>query len=385
MRNVLSGALALLASCALFACGGSEPAAQPTSPMVVAGPANNGPLPLLDQDGGAIATPTPPADPPKQSFPPPRPVTISLVSSADDATDKELKAGDDAFEADDLKSADQHYQAAQKASPKRAAPIVGLARVKMAKENAPYDFGAAKGNAAITAAAKDLTKAAKMEPSLGAAQVELGRALLLLGDAKGEINSLKKGVALLPNEPEAHSTLGVAWLALGHPDEALAEMGQAAKLDPGNAARHGNYGTTLLMRGQTKEAIEEYKTAAAIDDKDARTHSDLGTALLGDNQVVAAIPELTKATTLDPDHATYHSNLGYALQIEGKMQQAEDEYRRAIKLDSKLASAWINLATLLAKDPKRRGEAKSALEQAKAIDPTDPRVKANLEELEQLK
>ncbi len=379
MKNVALSALAVLA----LACGGSELASQPVSPALVAPPAN-GPLPLLDQDGGTVAAPKPPAAA-KSSYPPPRPVTISLASAADDAVDQELKAGDGAFEADDLPNAEKHYRAAQKAAPKRAAPLVGLARVRMAKQNVSYDFGVAKGNVEIAAAANDLKKTVKMEPMLGAAQVELGRALLLLGDAKGAIDSLKKGVVLLPSEPEAHSTLGVAWLATGHPEEALGEMAQAAKLDPGNAARHGNYGTTLLMRGQTKEAIEEYRAAAAIDDKDARTHSDLGTALLGDNQVIAAVPELQMATTLDPDHATYHSNLGYALQIEGKLQQAEGEYRRAIKLDPKLASAWINLATLLAKDPKRRGEAKAALEQAKAIDPTDPRVKANLEELEQLK
>lgn len=378
MRRVALGALALLA----LGCGGSEPAPQPVSPTLVAPPAN-GPLPLLDQDDGGAAAPQPSAAA-KPSYPPPRPVTISLASPAGDAVDQELRAGDDAFEADDLPSAEKHYRAAQKAAPKRAAPLVGLARVRMAKQNVPYDYGAAKGNAEILAAAVDLKKAARLEPSLGAAQVELGRALLLLGDAKGAIDSLKKGVSLLPNEPEARSTLGVAWLATGHPDEALGEMAQAAKLDPGNAARHGNYGTTLLMRGRTKEAIEEYRAAAAIDDKDARTHSDLGTALLGDNQVMAALPELQTATTLDPDHATYHSNLGYALQIEGKLQPAEDEYRRALKLDPKLASAWINLATLLAKDPKRRGEARAALEQAKAIDPTDPRVKANLEELDAL-
>ncbi|MBL9112023.1 MAG: hypothetical protein JNM74_22250, partial [Myxococcales bacterium] len=59
-------------------------------------------------------------------------------------------------------------------------------------------------------------------------------------------------------------------------------------------------------------------------------------------------------------------------------------YREAIRLDDKLASAWINLATVLAKDPKRRKEARSALEKARALDPQDPRVTANLEELDAL-
>ena len=138
------------------------------------------------------------------------------------------------------------------------------------------------------------------------------------------------------------------------------------------------------MRGKTQDAISEYQAAVAIDDSDARAHSDLGTALLGDNQVTRAIPELRRAIALDPKRATFHSNLGYALQIEGKLADAESEYRESLKVDPGLASAWINLATLLAKDPKRRGDARAALEKARAIDPTDPRVKANLEELDAL-
>jgi Flp pilus assembly protein TadD len=328
-----------------------------------------------------VATPPAIAAP---KYPPPKPTTISLASPAGDACDIELKAGDDAFEANDLDGSQNHYLAAKKAGSKRSGPLVGIARVKIAKQNVAYDFAAAKGNAEITSAVKDLRAAAKMDPAFGPAQVELGRALLLLGDAAGAIDALKKGATLLPTDPEAHSALGVAWLATGHGDEAASEMGKAAQLDPGSAARHGNYGTTLLMRGKTQDAISEYQAAVSIDDSDARAHSDLGTALLGDNQVVRAIPELRRAIALDPKRATFHSNLGYALQIEGKLPDAEGEYQNAIKLDSKLASAWINLATLLAKDPKRRSEARAALEKAKAIDPTDPRVKANLEELDAL-
>jgi cytochrome c-type biogenesis protein CcmH/NrfG len=59
-------------------------------------------------------------------------------------------------------------------------------------------------------------------------------------------------------------------------------------------------------------------------------------------------------------------------------------YREAIRLEPKLASAWINLATALSRDPKTRGEARKALETAQKIDPSDPRVKANLEELDAL-
>ena len=113
-------------------------------------------------------------------------------------------------------------------------------------------------------------------------------------------------------------------------------------------------------------------------------HSDLGTALLAQNEIPRAVRELERAIALDPARATFRSNLGYALQIEGKLADAIAQYRESIRLDPKLASAWINLATALARDPKTRKEARAALEKAKALDPTDPRVKANLDELDAL-
>jgi Flp pilus assembly protein TadD len=139
-----------------------------------------------------------------------------------------------------------------------------------------------------------------------------------------------------------------------------------------------------MMAGRTKEAIAEYETHARIDDGDARAHSDLGTALLGTEDLARALSELERAVSLDPRRATFHSNLGFALQQAGRVDRAVTEYREALRLDPKLASAWINLATALARDPKSRGEARTALERARTLSPGDPRVTANLGELDAL-
>jgi Flp pilus assembly protein TadD len=159
---------------------------------------------------------------------------------------------------------------------------------------------------------------------------------------------------------------------------------RARELDPGSAARRGNLGTVLFMRGRVADAIKEYEIEVRLLPDDARARSDLGTALLAQSDFTRAIPELRKAIQLDPKRATFRSNLGYALQLSGKSSEAIVAYREAIQLDPKLSSAWINLATSLARDPKTRGEARQALKTAAGLDPTDPRVKANLEELDAL-
>jgi len=136
------------------------------------------------------------------------------------------------------------------------------------------------------------------------------------------------------------------------------------------------------MVGRTKEAVAEYEARVGMDDADAKAHSDLGTALLGTSDLERASSELRRAVQLEPGRATFHSNLGYALQQAGRFDDATAEYREALRLDATLVSAWINLGTVLARDPNRLAQARGALEHARSLAPDDPRVKANLEELD---
>jgi Flp pilus assembly protein TadD len=136
------------------------------------------------------------------------------------------------------------------------------------------------------------------------------------------------------------------------------------------------------MVGRTKEAVAEYETRVSMDDSDAKAHSDLGTALLATADLERASSELRRAIELEPDRATFHSNLGYALQQAGLFDAAMVEYHNALRLDATLVSAWINLGTVLARDPGKRTEARAALEHARSLAPDDPRVKANLDELD---
>src|SRR5260370_1237609 len=338
---------------------------------------------------------TAPASPPNQatassvaapaaSSPPPHAMTIRLSSGNSDSGDAEVAAGDEAFERGDLAQASKYYEAARILAPKNVAPRVGVARVRLALASVPLDYGSAKGSKEVAAAAAELAMAVKAAPSFGPGYVELGRARLLLGDASGAVEALETAARLLPDEPEAHSQLGVAWLATGHADRAVSELARAVELDPSSAARHGNLGTALLMVGRTKEAVAEYEVRVRMDDGDARAHSDLGTALLGTQDLPRALSELQRAVALDPKRPAFHSNLGYALQQLGRMDAAIAEYRDALRLDPNLVSAWINLGTVLARNPTARAQAREALVRAQALSPGDPRVKANLDELDAL-
>ena len=318
------------------------------------------------------------------SLPAPKKTTVSLSRTGDAELDAALAPGDEAFEAGDLAKADAAYASAKVLRPKRVAGAVGLARVRVARAAPSLGYAAADKNKDVASAARDLAAAAKAEPGFGPALLEHGRALLLLGDAPGAEAALAKALAALPDEAEAHSALGVALLAAGKSEQAVVSLTKARDLDPGSAARRGNLGTVLFMRSRVPEAIKEYEVQVLLAPEDARAHSDLGTALLASQEMTRAEAELRRAIALDPQRATFRSNLGYALQLQGKLREAVTEYREALRLDPKLVSAWVNLATALSRDPATRAEARRALESAKKLDPTDPRVKANLEELDAL-
>ena len=364
------------------ACGGAqaEPVKQPPT-----GPTTTVTVEPPNDDAGALASQADAeVQPPPESLPPAKPTTIRLASAVGDAVDQELDRGDAAFEKNAFDDARVHYEAARKAGPKRAGPLVGIARVRIAKSNAPLDYGASKGNAEVTSAVRDLKAALALQTDNGPAYAELGRAQLMIGDADAALASLRRGAELLPNEAEAQSALGVALLATGRKDEALTALQRAVSIDAGSPPRHGNLGTVLLMVGRVNDAVHEFEIQARLGDGDARAHSDLGTALLAQNQIPRATSELERAVQLDGTRPSYLTNLGYAYQLIGRRADAIAKYRQALHVDDRFASAWIDLATALAQDPKTRAEARAALMTAQKIDASDPRVKANLEELDAL-
>lgn len=350
----------------------------------VAACADDAGAPAVVKDATLSSAPDAGASSSEAPLPPPKPATIALRGKANDAVDAELTAGDAAFEANDLAGAKKHYDAAKKLDPKRPGPAVGLARVRVAQTGLPYDVGSGKGNAEITLAIKELRAAVAQDDGFGPAHAELGRTLLLAGDPDGALTALRRATALLPDDAEVHSALGGALLSVGKKDESLAPLQRAAALDPGRSERHGNLGTVLLLMGRVADAVKEYELQVRIAGNDARAHSDLGAALLALPDVPRGTRELERAVQLDGTHASYHTNLGYAYQLGGRRPDAIREYREALRLDDKFVSALIGLATALAQDPKTRPEARAALEKARLVDPKDPRVTANLEELDDL-
>src|SRR5512143_1452254 len=135
----------------LLSCAASAPATKPPE-TVTEPPATTTTVNVTDA-GAPIAFAAAEAGTPAPSdvLPPAKPTTIPLTTTNDTPEARELRAGDEAFEKGDWAGAQQHYEAAKKAAPTHVAAKVGIARARIAKTGAALDYGAAKGNAEVTA------------------------------------------------------------------------------------------------------------------------------------------------------------------------------------------------------------------------------------------
>ncbi|MFO0548988.1 MAG: tetratricopeptide repeat protein [Polyangiaceae bacterium] len=323
------------------------------------------------------------ASAPPTAEPAPLPRPRGLARKDGSAADESLLKGDAAYESGDFAVAEDAYRKAMQLAPKDPAPIVGLARSRLAKENVPVDFNSAPKDATLAAMIKELARAVKLDDRYAPAHLELGRALLVQGKAKEALASIDRALELDGSDPEAHSARGVGLLASGDIDGATKELARAAELDPNSAARQSNVGTALLASGRVDEAIAAYRRALALAPNDPGTLNDLGTALLAQAKPDEAIPFLEKAGELQPKSGILRQNLAYAHHLKGEFDKAESLYREALALDDTLISAWVNLGNLLAQRGKL-ADARAAYEHAAKVDATDPRVQTAFAELDEI-
>lgn len=226
-----------------------------------------------------------------------------------------------------------------------------------------------------------LQKAAELLPDDAAAQSNLGRALLSIGQLDGAVMRFRLALALNPNLADVHNSLGAALRELGYLDDAIASYRQALQLDPEFAVAHSNLGTALhdlgqlvaaaashrraleivpdfaeahrnlgaVLRdlGQFDDAVASYRYALELKPNLAAAHDDLGTVLREHQQLDAAVASHRRALEIDPEFVRAHSNLGIALHKLGQIDAAQASFRRALEIEPDFAPAYNNLGGTL--------------------------------------
>jgi TolB-like protein/DNA-binding winged helix-turn-helix (wHTH) protein/Tfp pilus assembly protein PilF len=134
---------------------------------------------------------------------------------------------------------------------------------------------------------------------------------------------------------------------------AITRAAKAVELDPGFAAAY-----VLLARATIRSA--EFEVTA---DRPQR----MAIALQQAQQW------LQRALALDPNDSRAYVERAYLTAFHDTVA-AEKDYRRALELNPNDADAYEGLATILADDPARRGAAVVAIDQARKLNPLEPRL-----------
>lgn len=363
--------LLALAGCTAPAASPKEPVAELASPPLVAAP----------RSAGAVSAATTGAAPAKAMVPLLERTGVARGDAS--PADALLAEGDAELEGESWEKAMTAFQGARGRDAKNARPLVGLARAYLGKDKIVHDVNG-QGETKLTAKAEAaLREAAALDPGDALPHLDLGRLLLVRGDAPRALEELRRAVELGEKSSGTLGALGVALVAVGRADEAIPPLARAAELDPTTASHHGNLGKALLSRGRTEEAIVALSRATTLDPDNPRTLSDLGAAFLAAELVDRAIPLFERSIAKDAKRPAVHTNLAFARIQKGDLAGGVASAKAAIALDAGFASAWINLGIAQAR-LKQFGDARKSFLKAEALDGSDPRPKVNLKELAEM-
>jgi tetratricopeptide (TPR) repeat protein len=213
--------------------------------------------------------------------------------------------------------------------------------------------------------------ALKLDDKNFTANYQLGRFLLLSGDAKvfNEAAALfRRALELDPRRSEVRFDLLTVYRLLGDLPNAIAQLNLLQDARPADARVTYADGLLASDRGDMKAATTSFQQALAKDPNLFGAWQDLGMAYLKQNawqQAAEAFAELAKRRS-DSVEAAYL----YALSLynTGRSTEAEREARRALRLDAGAAAAHTLLGIILASRGGADLEAIESLTQAVALD-----------------
>ncbi len=220
--------------------------------------------------------------------------------------------------------------------------------------------------------------AIRIAPALARAHLNLGNALLGMGDLPGALQAFRSAIKHKPDYAGAYYNIGNALLGNGQLDEAVANYRRALEIKPDYAEVHCGLGVAQKNLGQLDNAITSFQMAIQLDPGLAEAHINLtrilqdllaaGNAFLDKGKFDAAINGFQRALEIKADYAEAHFWLGLTLQDMGQLDKAAASYRRALDNKSELVEAHNNLGRVL-QETGRLDEAEASYRRALAIRP----------------
>jgi tetratricopeptide (TPR) repeat protein len=199
----------------------------------------------------------------------------------------------------------------------------------------------------VEEAEQTLRRSIAIDPNDAKAWTQLGLLLLQKSRTKDAIGAFEKATEADPNYFEAWSNLGEATLQGGDATLAEGALRTALDLRPNSAQAHSNLATLLAATYRMEEADFQFQAALRYQPDDARIHFQYGMALARARRLPEAQTQLQQSVEQNPGDAESHHSLGLILDTQGNGARAIEEYRSAVQLRPGYALANLSLGWAL--------------------------------------
>jgi tetratricopeptide (TPR) repeat protein len=198
------------------------------------------------------------------------------------------------------------------------------------------------------------------------AQVNLGLALLELGDRARALRCLRRAIELAPDDADAHFRLAQA-LGEGEADAARAELETTLRLAPDHAEATSALAAAAAARGDAAEAVRLYRRAIALRPVSYPARAGLAALLEKRGELDEAAQHLEVALNVETTAAAPRRELADLERRRGRAAAAVAQYRKLLWLGpDPAAQRWLAWLLATAPDDAVR-DGRQALEFARAL------------------
>ena len=180
-------------------------------------------------------------------------------------------------------------------------------------------------------AVRQLTEAARLDPTLQSTWRSLVDLRLELGDASGAVNAIRGLLALVPGDRSMQGRLVLALSWSGDHDAAV-EAYQMHRLLDWHFDLRANPAAILHAQGHIAPAADLLRSRIAEQPHDATLWLHLGCTRQAQGHLDTAIACYREALKGDPELVAAHRKLAFALDSIGELEDAIGHYQRAAEL-----------------------------------------------------
>ncbi|GAB4284481.1 MAG: hypothetical protein Kow0092_38910 [Deferrisomatales bacterium] len=158
------------------------------------------------------------------------------------------------------------------------------------------------------------------------------------GKADRAIESLRRALALRPDNAEAWFHLGLVHLRVQASAEALEALDRARELGVDAAELHYRRAEALADLDRHEEAVEALRAAAEKEADWPELYYRLGVSLDHLKRYEEAVEAFERAIELDPREVAYYQSLGFTMESMGRHEQAVACFKRAVDLERRIGA-----------------------------------------------